>query len=46
MTSLAFPYLLVATGSTTPFFVLGATLNLIAAWLWIRARPEQAIAGV
>ncbi len=46
VTSLAFPYLLVATGSTAPFFVLGATLNLIAAGLWIRTRPEQAIAGV
>jgi len=40
VTSLAFPYLLVMTGSTTPFFVLGAALNLAAAWLWTKARPE------
>ena len=40
VTSLAFPYLLAMTGSTTPFFVVGAVLNLAAAWLWTRARPE------
>ncbi len=40
VTSLAFPYLLAMTGSTTPFFVLGAVLNLMAAWLWTRARPD------
>ncbi len=39
-TSLAFPYLLAMTGSTTPFFVLGAALNLTAAWLWTKARPD------
>jgi len=43
LTSLAFPYLLLMTGSTTPFFVVGATLNLLAAGLWTRARPERAI---
>jgi ACS family glucarate transporter-like MFS transporter len=36
VTSLAFPYLLVATGSTTPFFVIGATLNLLAVVCWLR----------
>jgi ACS family glucarate transporter-like MFS transporter len=40
VTSLAFPYLLAMTGSTTPFFVLGAVLNLLAAWLWTKTRPE------
>jgi ACS family glucarate transporter-like MFS transporter len=40
VTSLAFPYLLAMTGSTTPFFVVGAGLNLVAAWLWTRARPD------
>lgn len=40
VTSLAFPYLLAMTGSTTPFFVVGAALNLAAAWLWTRARPD------
>jgi MFS transporter, ACS family, glucarate transporter len=45
VTSLAFPYLLVLTGSTTPFFVVGATLNLAAAWLWTRVRPDEPIAS-
>ena len=40
VTSLAFPYLLAMTGSTTPFFVLGAALNLMAAGLWTKARPD------
>ncbi len=43
VTSLAFPYLLAMTGSTTPFFVVGAGLNLMAAWLWTRARPEISV---
>jgi ACS family glucarate transporter-like MFS transporter len=46
VTSLAFPYLLIWTGSPSPFFVVGATLNVGAAMLWMRARPERAIAGV
>lgn len=45
VTSLAFPYLLVLTGSTVPFFAIGATMNLAAAVMWIRARPEQPIVG-
>lgn len=40
VTSLAFPYLLVLTGSPTPFFLVGAALNIVAVGLWTRARPE------
>lgn len=43
VTSLAFPYLLAFTGSTAPFFIVGALLNVMGAWLWTRARPEQPI---
>jgi MFS transporter, ACS family, glucarate transporter len=44
VTSLAFPYLLIWTGSPSPFFVVGATLNAGAALLWIAARPDRPIA--
>ena len=43
VTSLAFPYLLAATGSPVPFFVVGAGLNVIAAMLWLAAKPLQPI---
>jgi ACS family glucarate transporter-like MFS transporter len=43
VTSLAFPYLLVWTGSPSPFFVLGAGLNIVAVFLWSRARPDRPI---
>jgi ACS family glucarate transporter-like MFS transporter len=46
VTSLAFPYLLVWTGSPAPFFMVGAGLNVLAALLWTRARPERPIAAV
>jgi len=42
-TSLAFPYLLAATGSTTPFFLIGALLNALAAALWLLTRPDRAV---
>lgn len=42
-TSLAFPYMLAMTGSTTPFFVTGVALNLFAVWLWMQTRPDRAI---
>lgn len=45
VTSLAFPYLLAMTGSTVPFFVVGAGLNLAAAWLWTRVRPDIPVEG-
>jgi len=41
VTSLAFPYLLVWTGSPAPFFIVGAVLNIFAAVLWTRARPDR-----
>jgi ACS family glucarate transporter-like MFS transporter len=44
VTSLAFPYLLIWTGSPSPFFVVGATLNAGAAVLWLGARPDRPIA--
>jgi ACS family glucarate transporter-like MFS transporter len=44
LTSLAFPYLQLFTGSTTSFFVVGATLNAIAVLLWSRVRPVASVA--
>ena len=46
VTSLAFPYLLAWTGSPAPFFLVGATLNIIAAALWTRARPDRPLVPV
>jgi len=47
LTSLAFPYLQLFTGSTTPFFIISAALNLMAISLWSRARsvPSASSAG-
>jgi MFS transporter, ACS family, glucarate transporter len=45
VTSLAFPYLLVWTGSPAPFFIVGAVLNIFAALLWTRARPDRPLAA-
>ena len=45
VTSLAFPYMLAMTGSTTPFFITGVTLNLMSIWLWTRTQPELAISA-
>jgi ACS family glucarate transporter-like MFS transporter len=45
VTSLAFPYLLIWTGSPSPFFVVGAVLNVGAAILWMSARPDRPIVG-
>ncbi|GAA4399776.1 MFS transporter [Nibrella viscosa] len=36
LTSLAFPYLKTWTGSVTPFFFLGAALNVLAIFFWLR----------
>lgn len=43
-TALAFPYLLVWSGSTTPFFFVGAVLNVVAIVAWTLTRPERALA--
>ncbi|HEX4273364.1 MAG TPA: MFS transporter [Rhizomicrobium sp.] len=40
VTSLAFPYLALITGSSAPFFVAGAAFNAMAVFLWSRARTE------
>ncbi len=41
VTSLAFPYLLEWTGSTTPFFYVAAGLNMLAIVLWMRMKSDQ-----
>lgn len=43
VTSLAFPYLLAAFGSTQPFFIMGAVLNVFAVACWWAARPERGL---
>jgi ACS family glucarate transporter-like MFS transporter len=45
VTSLAFPYLVAMTGSTTPFFVLGAALNLAAIAAWVSIDPRRPVAA-
>ncbi len=39
VTSLAFPYLLLWTGSPLPFFFIAAVLNLVAIGMWFRIDP-------
>ncbi len=39
LTALAFPYLQNWTGSVTPFFFVGAALNVLAVFLWLMAQP-------
>ena len=43
VTALAFPYLFAWTGSATPFFFVGATLNIIAICAWLAMQPERRI---
>ena len=43
VTSLAFPYLMAAFGSTHPFFITGIALNLLAVAAWVRMRPERGL---
>lgn len=43
VTALAFPYLKDWTGSVTPFFILGAILNIIAILIWLQMKPEKPI---
>lgn len=41
LTALAFPYLQAWTESTTPFFLVGAILNIFAIALWYQMKPQQ-----
>lgn len=41
VTSLAFPYLMKWTGGVTAFFYVGATLNVIAIFMWLMLRPDR-----
>lgn len=43
VTSLAFPYLVALTGSTVPFFVLGAVLNVAALAARLAIDPRRPI---
>ncbi len=41
VTALAFPYLLKWTGSSDPFFFVGAVLSALAIVLWMAIRPDR-----
>ena len=41
VTSIAFAYLLVGTGSQKTFFFVGAALYLLAILIWALAEPEK-----
>jgi len=41
LTALAFPYVKDMTGSATPFFFVGAGLNLLALYMWLLIKPEK-----
>lgn len=41
VTGLAFPYLEQWTGSTMPFFLLGASLNILGIGAWMLIRPDR-----
>ena len=43
VTSLAFPYLLLLTGPTSPFFLVSAVLNLACVGLWPGVDPTRAM---
>jgi ACS family glucarate transporter-like MFS transporter len=43
VTGLAFPYLYAWTSSTTPFFVVGSILNLVAIGAWVMTRPDRPV---
>jgi ACS family glucarate transporter-like MFS transporter len=46
ITALAFPYLKDWTGSVTPFFLIGALLNVLAIFIWLQMKPEKPIGFV
>jgi ACS family glucarate transporter-like MFS transporter len=41
ITALIFPYLLSWTGNTNLFFIVGAVLNVIAIFLWLKMKPNK-----
>jgi MFS transporter, ACS family, glucarate transporter len=43
LTALAFPYLQAWTGSNDPFFYIGAFLNLLAVFLWLKIDPTKVL---
>ena len=43
ITALAFPYLQTWTDSTTPFFFVGAALNIVAIIAWIAMQPDKTL---
>ncbi len=43
ITALAFPYLQAWTGSTTPFFFVGAVLNVMAIFAWLSMQPDRSL---
>ncbi|MEL6922789.1 MAG: MFS transporter [Bacteroidota bacterium] len=43
ITALAFPYLMAWTDSPRPFFFIGAALNVLAIFFWLRIRPDTPI---
>lgn len=43
VTSLAFPYLMLWFGSTTPFFFIASALNAIAIVIWFAIKPEKSL---
>lgn len=46
ITALAFPYLQAWTGSVTPFFFVGAALNVLGVILWSRIRADRPLVEV
>jgi MFS transporter, ACS family, glucarate transporter len=46
ITALAFPYLKVWTGSETPFFYIGALLNVLAIVIWLYMKPENGLLAI
>ena len=40
-TTLAFPYIEKWAGTTTPYFLIAAALNLVAIVIWLMARPDK-----
>ncbi len=41
VTTLAFPYIQKWAGTTTPYFLIAAALNLAAIVIWLMARPDK-----